>query len=196
MKVLAIAAHPDDETLGCGGTLLKHKAAGDNIFWLIATEAYSPKWPQEVILEKSNEVSDIAEAYGMENYFKFSPDTVYLVHHRDVHTDHQILFTAAMSVLKPIHMATHGVKRVVSFETLSSTEAAVSGTNSTFSPNIFGDITPYMERKIDILEMYKSESQHDPLPRGPSALRALARVRGATIGVEYAEAFMLVRELT
>ena len=222
MKVLAIAAHPDDETLGCGGTLLKHKAAGDNIFWLIATEAYSPKWPQEVILEKSNEVSDIAEAYGMENYFKLgfhsgqldtipftelmdrvqdvitkvSPDTVYLVHHRDVHTDHQILFTAAMSVLKPIHMATHGVKRVVSFETLSSTEAAVSGTNSTFSPNIFGDITPYMERKIDILEMYKSESQHDPLPRGPSALRALARVRGATIGVEYAEAFMLVRELT
>ena len=221
MRVLAIAAHPDDETLGCGGTLLKHYAAGDSLFWLIATEAHPPYWSLETIERKSAEVAGVAEAYGMERCFKLglpagqldtvpiadvmehirhviteiSPDTVYLVHGGDVHTDHQTLFTAAMSVLKPFHMGALGVRKVISYETLSSTEAAPHQTNYRFTPNLFGNITPYMDRKIDILGMYLTEAQPDPMPRAPSAVRALARFRGATISVDYAEAFMLVREL-
>jgi LmbE family N-acetylglucosaminyl deacetylase len=64
-----------------------------------------------------------------------------------------------------------------------------------FTPNLYRDITPYIERKLEILGLYRTEAQPDPLPRGLSAVRALARFRGATIGVEYAEAFLTIREL-
>jgi LmbE family N-acetylglucosaminyl deacetylase len=101
-----------------------------------------------------------------------------------------------MSVLKPFHMGNLGVGKIICYETLSSTEAAPCQTNNPFTPNIFSDITPYIDQKIDILGIYQTEVQPDPMPRGPSAVRALARFRGATISVDYAEAFMLVRELT
>lgn len=221
MRVLAISVHPDDETLGCGGTLLKHRLQGDNLFWLIGTQAYETQWPSDVIEQKAVEVEQVAEAYGMEQYFKLGyhaarldtvpqadligsiqnvvadvkPQVVYLVHDGDVHTDHQAVFTATMSVLKPFHMARLGVSRIICYETLSSTEAAPPKFCRAFMPNVFSEITPYIDRKIEIMALYKTEAQLDPLPRGPSAIRALARYRGATIGVEYAEAFMTAREV-
>ena len=221
MRVLAISAHPDDETLGCGGTLLKHGANGDEIFWLIATQAYEPQWSAECIECKAVEVGKVAEAYGIKRCFKLGlptvrldtipqndliekireviseakPEVVYLIHCGDVHTDHQVLFTATMSVLKPFYMARYGVRRVLSYETLSSTDAAPPHPNSAFVPNVFSDITPHIERKLEIMALYETENQPDPMPRSLSAIRALARYRGATIGTEYAEAFMLVREL-
>ena len=92
-------------------------------------------------------------------------------------------------------MRRFGVSRVLSFETLSSTEAAAPRASTGFIPNVYIDITPHCERKIDVMNEYASETHLDPGPRGPSAIRALARFRGATVSVEYAEAFMLVREL-
>ena len=221
MRVLAISAHPDDETLGCGGTLLKHRARGDSLYWLIATQAHEPKWSREVIECKAAEVERISKAYDVEECFKLGfptvrvdtvpqsdlierirevisrvkPEIVYLIHPGDVHTDHFVIFTATMSVLKAFHMARFGVSRVLCFETLSSTEAGPSELNRTFMANVFSDITPFIERKIEMMGLYQSEAQADPLPRGPSAIRALARYRGATISVEYAEAFMLIREV-
>lgn len=221
-KVLVISVHPDDETLGCAGTLLKHKAAGDSIFWLIVTETHQPQWSPETIERKANEVKQVADAYNLEEYFKLGfptvrldtipqadligrirevveevkPNVVYLIHEGDVHTDHHAAFVATMSVLKPFYMARLGVRRILCYETLSSTEAAPAQSNRMFLPNVFSDITTHIERKIEIMAMYETESQLDPLPRGPSAIRALARYRGATIGVEYAEALMLMRELT
>jgi LmbE family N-acetylglucosaminyl deacetylase len=221
MRVLAISAHPDDETLGCAGTLLKHRAAGDSVYWIIATQAQEPQWSGKVIEHKAAEVERVAEAYGIEEYFKLgfptvrldvapqadlierihdvvsktTPQLVYLVHGGDVHTDHQAVFTATISVLKPFHMARLGVRRILCYETLSSTDAAPPQLERAFMPNVFSDITPYIGRKIEVMNLYKTEAHPDPLPRGPSAIRALARYRGATIGVEFAEAFMLIREL-
>ena len=220
MNVLAISAHPDDETLGCGGTLLKHREDGDSIFWIIATVCHEPQWSAELIRRKACEVEKVARAYNAQ-FFKFGlpnarldtipigdlmkpieqvveqvrPEVVYLLHAGDIHTDHFALSTAAMSVLKPFYMRKRGVRRVLGFETLSSTDAAPQRGDRMFMPNVFSDITPYMDRKIDVMRLYESEIHAEPMPRSPSAIRALARLRGATIATDYAEAFTLIREV-
>ena len=85
-----------------------------------------------------------------------------------------------------------GVSRILAYETLSSTEAAAT---ATFVPNVFHDITTTVDRKLEVMSLYATELQPQPLPRSESAIRALARYRGATIAVDYAEAFALVREI-
>lgn len=219
-SILVICAHPDDETLGCGGTLLRHAESGDRISWVIVTRAIGERWSDDVRQKKDEEIRRVAKAYAIEERFelklpsasldhvplgqimegiaeavrKVRPSVVYVVHSADVHTDHHAVFTATMSVLKPFHMRQLGVERIMSFETLSSTEAAPFRVGGQFVPNLFIDVSSQLDRKIEIMRLYASESQPDPMPRGPSAIRALARYRGATIGVEYAEAFMLIRE--
>ncbi|MHA1289101.1 MAG: PIG-L deacetylase family protein [Candidatus Thorarchaeota archaeon] len=221
MRILTISAHPDDETLGCGGTLLKHQASGDSVYWLIVTQTYEPQWTKKEINQKATEIDQVSKAYGMKQYFKLGfptvkldtvpysdligsirkiisevkPNIIYLVHPNDVHTDHNVVFTATMSVVKPFYMKKFGVKRILCFETLSSTETAPTHSHKVFTPNLYHDISPFIERKIEIMGLFESEAQDNPMPRGPSAIRALARHRGATVGVEYAEAFELVREL-
>jgi len=221
MNVIAISVHPDDETLGCGGTLLRHRAAGDQVSWLVVTQASEPQWPAEIIERKAAEVRAVADAYGMSRTVKLGfptvrletipqadlmerirealvdlqPETLYLVHDGDVHTDHHVVFQATLCVVKAFYMNKLGVRRVLSYETLSSTEAAPPQSHRAFVPTVYRDITPHLDRKIEIMGLYASESQPDPLPRGPSAIRALARYRGATIGVDYAEAFVLIRDV-
>jgi LmbE family N-acetylglucosaminyl deacetylase len=221
MNILAISAHPDDETLGCGGTLLRHRAEGDSLHWAIVTQAHTPQWPAEVIERKAEEVKAVATCYSMQSVHRLQlptteldaipfarvidglraaieqvrPDIVYLPHRGDVNTDHEVVFRAVLSVLKAFYMSNFGVSRILSFETLSSTEAAAPTQSSAFVPNVYMDITPYCDHKLEIMSLYESEAQVDPMPRGPSAIRALARFRGATVDVNYAEAFMLVREV-
>lgn len=221
MTTLVVSAHPDDETLGCGGTLLKYAANGEKIYWLIMTSAHEPKWSAKDIRTKSCEINQVAEAYGIEKCFRLglptarldtisqedlmqsigdviaetSPETVLMVHGGDIHSDHRITFTSAITVMKPAYMGRFGIKRILTYETLSSTEAGAVGREYPFEPNVFSIITPYIDRKVEIMNLYKSEAQIDPMPRGPSAIKALARLRGATIGAEYAEAFMMLRQI-
>ncbi len=220
MKVLVISAHPDDETLGCGGALLKHRAAGDSVHWLVVTRAFTPQWTEDAIRNKAAEVDAVAAAYGVEGYsclghpttrldvipqaeliagirefaHEVRPDWVYLVNRSDVHSDHRQVFDATAAVFKPFNHAL-GVRRLMSYEVLSSTEAMPPLAERAFMPNAYADISAYIERKLEILQLYRSEVPPDPHPRGPSAVRALARLRGATIGVEYAEGFMVLRDL-
>lgn len=222
MKHLIISVHPDDETLGCGGTILKQVAAGDEVNWMIVTQAHEPRWKAETIAAKAQEVEAVAHAYGIRRVFKLGfpttqletvpqgdlidairrviaevrPQVVYLVHGGDIHTDHFAVFTATMCVLKPFYMSAHGVRRVLCYETLSSTEAAPPLLHRVFLPNVYSEITPHLERKVEIMNLFATELHADPLPRGDGAIRALARYRGATIAVDAAEAFMLVREIT
>jgi len=221
MRVLAIAPHPDDETLGCGGTLLSHRKKGDTISWLIVTRGHEPQWSKEVLAQKEEEIAAVNAAYGFANLYRADlptvkleslplgevidklreaitaakPDIVYLNHFGDVHSDHRVVFDATMSVLKPFYSGRHGVKRVLSYEVLSSTDAFPANPARAFVPNVFADISQYIDRKLEIMSMYRSEVQDYPLPRSNDSLRALARYRGSSIGVDHAEAFMLVREV-
>jgi LmbE family N-acetylglucosaminyl deacetylase len=221
MKVLAIAPHPDDETLGCGGALLKHRAAGDSVSWLIVTRGHEPQWSAEVLGNKEGEIESVAAAYEFEQVFRFDypatlmdtvsqaeiiasisgviaearPHLVYLNHAGDVHSDHRIVFDSVISAIKPFYSSRHGVKRILSYETLSSTEAAAPDRLRAFLPTVFCDITNFIERKLEIMSLYRSEIQPYPLPRANESIRALARFRGAAIGIEYAEALMLIRDL-
>jgi LmbE family N-acetylglucosaminyl deacetylase len=222
MRVLVIAPHPDDETLGCGGALLKHKSRGYSLSWLVATRGHEPQWSADLLARKEGEISRVADAYGFENTFRLNfpairldtipfdeiivairdavtdakPDCVYLNHYGDVHSDHRVVFEATMSVLKPFYSSKHGVGRILSYEVFSSTDAMPANPARAFVPNVFTDVTEFLEQKLEIMALYESELQPSPLPRALDSLRALARFRGATIGAEFAEAFMLVREVS
>lgn len=221
-RVLAISAHPDDETLGAGGTLLAHAAAGDEVHWVVVTQPL-PQWYGSEIIQKAGEqVERVAKEYKCKTHERLGfptarldtvpqadlikkigdavaavkPEVVYMVHEGDVHSDHAAVFRATMSVLKPFHMKKYGVERVLAYETLSSTDAAPVKAARAFLPTVYNDITPYADRKIEIMGMFDTEKQDELMPRGASAIRALGRYRGATIGVEYAEAFQLIREIS
>lgn len=221
MRILVVAAHPDDETLGCGATLLKHAAAGDELHWLITTRTSEPGWPAATVAAKDAEVEAVAAAYGMRSHQQLDfpaaaletvplgalmgevrealervrPEVVYVVHGGDVHTDHRITFDAVTGVAKPLYMGPLGVRRLLCFETLSSTDAAPPVRERAFLPTVLVDVSAHLERKVTVMALYATEAQPDPQPRGPEAIRAQARARGAAMGVRYAEAFMLVREV-
>jgi len=221
MRILAIAPHADDETLGCGGALLRHKAEGDSIYWLVVTRGHEPEWSKETLAEKEHEIARVKSAYSFDEIFRGNlptirldrlpleeiinairevitaakPDAVYVNHSGDVHSDHRVVFEATMSVLKPFYSARYGVKRVLSYEVLSSTDAMPPNVGRTFVPNIFTDISRFIDRKLEIMSLYSSEVHPYPMPRSLESIRALARLRGSTIGVEHAEAFSLVREV-
>jgi N-acetylglucosamine malate deacetylase 1 len=219
-RILVISAHPDDETLGMGGSILKHVAAGDEVHWLVATAGWEPRWNAAVIAAKRREVDAVAARYGfaavhraglpatriadielndviaaMAPAFAANPDTVYCVHAGDVHTDHGRVFEAAWILAKPFRAGAGGVRSFLCYETLSSTDAAPPDLHRAFVPTAWSGIDAHIDAKLAIMALYASEVQAEPLPRSPSAIRALARVRGSQVGLGYAEAFRSLRQV-
>ena len=115
-----------------------------------------------------------------------------MMHEHDVHSDHRVSFSALYSCLKSFRHPF--VKQIYSFEALSETEFAVATSDNAFVPNVFVDITPYIDKKLEIMSMYEVELMEEPWPRSLSTIKALARVRGSRAGVMYAEAFQLLYE--
>lgn len=215
-KILVLAAHPDDETLGCGGALLKHKAAGDSTHWLIATtisEDHGYYKAREQEIERVNQLYDFdsvhnlrlktmqVDEYSMTDLIgkisaviqEVQPNIIYLPFKSDVHSDHRKLFEAAFSCTKSFRYPF--IKKIYMMETLSETEFAPSTKEDSFVPNVFVDITPYIEKKLEIMRVFSSEIGEHPFPRSERNIRALATLRGATAGCEYAESFMLLKEI-
>ena len=220
MKILAISPHPDDETLGCGGTILKHKDKGDKIYWLIITNVdVKNGWDKNAVKKRQKEIETVAEMYGFEKTFKLDypavkldiipiqeiiesiskvifeikPEIIYLPNRSDVHTDHQIAFKAAYSCTKNFRYPF--IKKILMYETLSETEFAPALPENTFIPNVFVDITNYFEKKLEIFKIYKSEVMEGPLPRSLKVIEAFDKCRGSRIGKKYAEAFVLLEEI-
>jgi len=215
-KVLVIAVHPDDETLGCGGTLLKHKAEDDEIHWLIGTETNQSN---DFFSIREKEIEKVTELYGFNTVHNLhlktmqvdeysmseligriskvinevKPSIIYLPFKGDVHSDHRYIFEAAYSCTKSFRYPF--IKKVYMIETLSETEFAPSTKEDSFIPNVFVDITKFMDKKLEIMEIFASEIQEHPFPRSIKNLKALATFRGATAGCEYAESFILLKEI-
>jgi LmbE family N-acetylglucosaminyl deacetylase len=218
MKTLVIAPHPDDEVLGLGGTLLRRKAEGAELAWLIVTGISTTNgWRQEQVDLRAKEIARVEEFFDFNHVFMldfpttqldripvgdlvggfagvfnvFQPDEVFLPHPSDVHTDHRVVFDAAAACTKWFRYPS--VKRVLAYETLSETDFGL-GTELGFRPNVFVDIAPYLEGKLKAMDIYASEMASFPFPRSHEALRALAKVHGAASGYQAAEAFQLLRE--
>ncbi len=220
-NVLCVAVHADDETLGCGGTILKHKAQGDKINWLLLTGPV-PNHPNnfrpEFIEDRNALVRQVAEMYGYDSleYLalptqllhaldlrdiikrvsevikRIKPNVIYMMFANDVHSDHRVAFDAVYSCTKSFRYPF--IERIYMMETLSETEFALATPARTFIPNVYVDITEYMERKLEIMAMYAKEVMEEPYPRSLSSIKALARLRGSRAGVMYAEAFQLLFE--
>ena len=218
MRILAIAPHPDDETLGCGGALFRHKAEGDDIYWLIITGiSQEGGWQEKVVNKRDNEIDAVAEKYGFSDVFnlrlpttkmdtlpvsdliekisnvykKVEPDIIYMPFPNDVHTDHQLIAKALQSTFKWFRFP--HIKKVYMYETPSETEFNFVE-NRVFSPNVFVKISQYIDNKIETMKIYDGEMGEFPFPRSEKTIRSLAALRGSQSGFESAEAFELVYE--
>jgi LmbE family N-acetylglucosaminyl deacetylase len=224
-NILVVAAHPDDEVLGCGGTIARLTNERTNVYIAILGEGVTSRYSQReqadlVALETlRNNSKRVSKLLGVKELFLYELpdnrfDTIPLL-------DVVKIIEALIDKVKPstifthhggdlnidhsiIHRATltavrpisgHCVKKVYSYEVPSSTEWAFSQFNKDFRPNVFFDISVTLEKKIEAMEIYESEARIFPHPRSPEALRALAKRWGTVAGLEAAEAFELIREI-
>jgi N-acetylglucosamine malate deacetylase 1 len=219
-QILVIAAHPDDEVLGCGGTIARHVAEGDSVSVAVVTrgapEVFPPSQVEQVRRElaAAHQVLDIPTVHFLdlpapkldtipqykiagaiqELVQRVQPEIVYMPHHGDLHGDHRAVFHATLVATRPIQ--SWRVKRLLSYETLSETEWASPFADQVFIPTVFVDIHSYLDRKLRAMECYASQLKEPPHPRSLRGLTALAQLRGAAAGLDAAEAFCLVREIS
>lgn len=218
--VLVVAPHPDDETLGCGGALLRHKAEADEVHWLIMTSMHeSQGYALSKIDARSKEIAAVREQYKFDAVHELNfptteldtcahgemiaavakvvtniePIIIYLPYRKDIHSDHKISFDVAAACTKSFRYPS--IKSVRVYETLSETEQGICPDDSGFRPNLFVDISAYLDQKIEILRLYKGEMGDAPFPRSQEVIEALAKYRGSVIGCNAAESFMLLREI-
>jgi LmbE family N-acetylglucosaminyl deacetylase len=216
--VMVIAPHPDDETLGCGGTLLRHIAEGDNVYWLIATQMnHLDGYSSEQMSRRQVEIKQVERDYGFADVFELpfraaqldalplsqlvksisdifmqiKPDTLYIPYRNDAHSDHGCVFDAVSACSKSFRYPF--INNVYAYETLSETGFALSVDANSFHPNCYVDITAYLERKLMIMQNYVSEVGEFPFPRSLQAIQALAQLRGTQANCLAAEAFMLLK---
>lgn len=217
-RVIVIAAHPDDETLGVGGTILKHISQGDQVAWLIVTKLTEDQgFSNTRIQSRKNEIQIVAKKYCFSNVYNlefpttslsslsikelinrvsdvfndFEPEIVYTMNRSDIHSDHRIIFDSVFACTKSFRYPF--IKKVLMYECISETEFTPALAENQFIPNYFVDISPFFIQKCEIMKVYNSELEEHPFPRNLKNIEALAVFRGATIGVEYAESFQLLK---
>jgi len=223
-RVLVVAAHPDDELLGVGGTLARHSAMGDAVNILILAEGVTARHGTRERSAGEGDIAALMDAArsaarlvgAAEPRFAGFPDNrmdevalldvvkcveqclselhpsiVYTHYAGDLNIDHQIACQSVVTACRPLPGTS--VRAIYAYETLSSTEWAAP-LEPVFAPNRFVDISNYLEVKLRALDFYRGEMRAFPHPRSREAVAALAHDRGASIGVDAAEAFMVLRE--
>ena len=218
-RVLVIAAHPDDEVLGMGGTIAVHTGQGDDVRVLVVTDGSSTQYPgdADIRARKEQEALRAAKELGVDDYVHldlpdmrldtvehievnkvveehirdFGPQIVYTVQ-PDVNQDHRVLFDSVAVATRPT--PGHPVRRLLTYAPTSSTEWTPAAVNW-FVPNWYVDVTETLERKVAAFAHYETERREYPHPRSERAIRAAAEFHGTSCGFEYAEPFVLIRGL-
>jgi len=218
MRLLIVSPHPDDETLGAGGTLLKYKKSGAKIFWLNFTDMKEDYgFSSAQVNKRQSVIRKIISGYRVNGFYNFelrpaglegyplrdlikrtaavvrevSPEVVILPFKNDIHSDHRIVFEAVYPCMKVFRAPS--IKKVLAMEIVSETDFALS--RKGFVPNYFVDISGFLERKLRLIKIYGGQTQQHPFPRSLKNLKALAVHRGATAGCKYAEGFSLLKEI-
>lgn len=222
--VLVIAAHPDDEVLGCGGTMSRFAqdevtvyvayladgvGARDDQTKPNATELAQRRRAAEsacaILGARPPSFDDLPDnqldtvplleiARKVEALIdRHKPDTVFTHHPGDVNIDHQRVHQAVVTACRP--EPGHPVRRLMFFEVASSTEWQPPGSGPGFAPNVFIDISGTLDKKLEALQLFEAELRPWPHARSLEAVQHHASWRGATAGMEAAEAFVLGREL-
>ncbi len=217
MIVLVIAAHADDEVIGCGGAIAHHLAVGDEVHVVLVSQSVVVPMPVvESVLEEMYEAHrvlgvtqtfklgfpapkldvvpghELADALG-QMIRMLQPHTVYIPHRGDLHGDHRAVYRAALVAARPINGCS--VRRILSYETLSETDWAAPSGEDAFVPTVFLDISAFLPKKLMAAACYRSQVKEPPNTRSLRSIEALARLRGGTVSRDAAEAFMLVREV-
>jgi len=216
--VLVVAAHPDDEALGCGGAMARHAAEGRRVEVLFVADGVGARGPDDAALARRRAAArEAARILGASppRFLDFpdnrldgvdlldvvraveaavrevGPRLVYTHHGGDLNVDHGVVHRAVLTACRPLPGS--GVDGILAFETPSSTEWSSAAVGPAFAPTMFTDVAAHLDAKAAALAAYGEEMRAFPHPRSETAVRALAAVRGAAAGLEAAEAFEVVR---
>lgn len=216
-NILVIAPHPDDEILGAGGTIARHIDEKDNVFVCVVTERTPDVFGKELPLKVHAESQLVKDFMRIKDYYylkfpsikvdtvpqykinnaienvikKTHPNIIYTCCGGDINIDHKQVFQSTLVACRP--KGNGVIQAIYSYETLSETEWDSPDSANYFKPNYFVDISKYLEQKTNAMEIYASQKMNKYSPREWTTIKAHARIRGSTINVEYAEAFILIR---
>jgi len=219
-RVVVIAAHPDDELLGAGGTLARHVRDGDEVHAIIVADGAGSRYPDELVSTLEKQARRAAEVIGFTSLQFLSlpdqrldtvplieltqrlegvldeiePGTVYTHFPEDVNADHRLVSRCAWTACRPY--ARPQLQKFAVFETPSSTEWAWPMPGTEFRPNQFVDVTDTLGTKIAAMECYETELRDYPHPRSNRALRERAAYWGSHVGRLAAEPLLVLREVT
>ncbi len=225
MNVLVVAAHPDDEVLGCGGTIARLASEGATVSILILAEGltsradFDPKRDAAALSVHHERAVRAGRLLGAkevnvgglpDNKMDTVPllSVVQTIEREIARVRPEIVFTQHGGDLNVDHVVTFRatmtatrpmagcpVKRLYAYEVGSSTEWAFQQFEPRFVPQVFFDIAPHLEAKIAAMQIYESEARAFPHPRSPEALRANAQRWGSVAGLAAAEAFCCIRDI-
>lgn len=222
-RALVIASHPDDEVLGCGGTMARLTQEGYEFTIAILGEGITSRFSHreaadpELLRQLHAKTGEAARIVGVsdvrlfglpDNRFdtvpllevvkmiesvvtEIQPDSVFTQHGGDLNIDHAVTYRATLTATRPLPGSS--VAQLYAYEVASSTEWAFQSFAPVFQPNVFFDITSFVDQKTSAMQVYESEVRPFPHPRSPEALVHQAKHWGAVVGVTAAEAFQLVR---
>lgn len=223
-KILVLAPHNDDETLGCGATIAKHISLGDDVYVAILTSIGEDhpvmRSNKAEIRQETRNAMSILGLKPENLIFKdlpnvllpdiplyevnkmvfdviaqVRPEVLYVPFMYDLHKDHRYIMYAAQVAARTCTDVGRGIKEIYMYETLSETHWNVVSVEGGFQPNVYNDVTGFMKVKLEAVQAYKSQLKTFPDVRCVEALESLAIVRGGLVGMYEAEAFVLVRKL-
>ena len=218
-KILIISAHADDESFGMGGTLLKLSEVKSNeLYWLICTFIWEPKWTKEAIRSRLNAIDRLNERIGFREIIRWDykdncldqvplnelqeamigvldrirPGVIFTPSRWDFNFEHRMIFDLVEMSSKPYYSGY--IKEILAYEIPSSSDASFSS-GTIFPPNTYYGIEGYLEKKLELMQLFETELHAHPHQRSREYVQALAVKRGGESGFHFAEGFHLLRTL-